>query len=44
MFCTAREYSGYGSREGGRCMDEPTSKYYWHGCDKDYGSQLKSGK
>ena len=44
MFCTVREHSGYGSREGGRCMSEPTSKYYWQGCDKDYGAPIKVRK
>lgn len=44
MFCTAREHGGYGSREGGRYIGEPTSKYYWQGCDKDYGLPIKVRK
>lgn len=42
MFCTAREHGG--SREGGRCMGEPATKYYWQGCDKDYGPPIKVRK
>lgn len=44
MFCTAREHDGYGSREGGRYTGELTSKYYWQGCDKDYGPPIKVRK
>lgn len=41
MFCTVREH---GAREGRSVRAEPTSKYYWQGCDKDYGSPIKVRK
>lgn len=41
MFCTVREHGARGSVGARR---EPTSKYYWQGCDKDYGSPIKVRK